>query len=178
MRFELTPPAATRQCSTIKLYTPCLSILQRIRTSILGFKGPCPAIRRGEYIRGRCGIRTHGPLITVSGFQDRCNHPLYQPSLFFVATPRIELEIRPYESPVIPFHHIALVLLSLCNGCRGRRRLLSTFERVTGIEPASKHWKCLIITAIRYSHFRAGEQNRTAVLGLASRCNCHYTTPA
>jgi hypothetical protein len=54
---------------------------------------------------------------------------------------------------VIPFHHIAMVLLSLCNGCRGRRRLLSTFERVTGIEPASKHWKCLIITAIRYSRF-------------------------
>ena len=54
---------------------------------------------------------------------------------YFVATPRIELEIKPYESSVIPFHHVAIL------------------ERVTGIEPASPAWKARVLTVIRYSHF-------------------------
>jgi hypothetical protein len=71
--------------------------------------------------------------------------------LIFVATSRIELEIKPYESFVIPFHHLAMVLLYLYNGCRGRRNLYLHSERVTGIEPASPVWKTRVMTIIRYS---------------------------
>jgi hypothetical protein len=130
--FEPTPTAATRQCSDQLSYIH--SILQRIRTSILGFKGPCPAIRREEYINAE-GRGVDPPWFPMhvrfqGGVTGRCRTFRY-----FVATPRIELEIKPYESSVIPFHHVAIL------------------ERVIGIEPTSKHWKCLIITAIRYSRF-------------------------
>ena len=38
-----------------------------------------PAHRKSPAINGGSGIRTHGSL-RISGFQDRCNKPLYHPS--------------------------------------------------------------------------------------------------
>lgn len=49
---------------------------------------------------GRCGIRTHGSLSTITGFQDRLHKPLGQPAIFpgFAGRP-VVARMKRFELP-------------------------------------------------------------------------------